>query len=329
MTRGERPIGLGIIGLGAMGSEMLAVAAGHPDFSVRLAADVSASSVTRARSAHPGIALTGSPAEVLESGEIEAVYIATPPRFHAEYAILALERGKAVFCEKPLSAQASDGEAMVEAARRTGGVNAVNFALADRHAALEVERALRAGEVGEVRGVEVRLLFPQWPREFQADAKWLDGREQGGFVREVFSHFAYLTDRLLGPLTPAFVEASFPSGEAGASEVSAQAIFHAGRVPVTLAGASRASVPETCEWLLFGTRRSYLLRDWGELHASFDGKAWTPVALNGERGSERTRLSAFARAVRGGRRDELPDFAAGLRVLRVVEAFHDGEAPRA
>lgn len=39
----------------------------------------------------------------------------------------------------------------------TGLVNALNFTLADRHAVLEVERALLAGDVGDVRGVDIRL----------------------------------------------------------------------------------------------------------------------------------------------------------------------------
>ncbi|PZS30305.1 MAG: hypothetical protein DLM58_13890 [Pseudonocardiales bacterium] len=42
--------------------------------------------------------------------------------------------------------------------------------------------------------------FPEWPRAFQADARWLADRAQGGFVREVLSHFIYLTDRLVGPV---------------------------------------------------------------------------------------------------------------------------------
>jgi 1,5-anhydro-D-fructose reductase (1,5-anhydro-D-mannitol-forming) len=82
----------------------------------------------------------------------------------------------------------------------------VNFALSDQQASQHVEKALADGLVGDVLGVEIRLHFPEWPRKFQAGAAWIDGREQGGFVREVFSHFAYLTDRLLGPLEPVHVE---------------------------------------------------------------------------------------------------------------------------
>ena len=65
-----------------------------------------------------------------------------------------VRQSKAVFCEKPLAISTSDGETMVEVAKQTKVANALNFALADRHAALEIERALKAGEVGDVCGVD-------------------------------------------------------------------------------------------------------------------------------------------------------------------------------
>lgn len=318
-------VNLGIIGLGAMGFEMLSVAAEHPDFTVLLCADIDSGSVRRAKDNYPQIQFTTSPSDVIDSQEIEAVYIATPPIFHSDYAIRAMKQGKAVFCEKPLAISISDGETMVDVAKQTNVANALNFALADRHAALEIERALKAGEVGDALGVEVRLLFPKWPRDFQAGAAWLAGRQQGGFIREVFSHFAYLTDRLLGSLTVNFAHLEFPAENTTESETFAYGLLNAGDVLISVIGQTGVTVPETYEWYLYGTRRSYCLRNWGELFVS-DGENWSNLALDGERGSERTRLTAFARAIRRERYDELPDFAVGLRALHTVEAFHRTKA---
>lgn len=53
-----------------------------------------------------------------------------------------------------------------------------------------------------------------------------------------------------------------------------------------------------------------------------DGGEWKPVPLTGPRGSEATRLSLFADAVRVGKPRYLADFATALRVQEVVEAFH-------
>jgi 1,5-anhydro-D-fructose reductase (1,5-anhydro-D-mannitol-forming) len=311
-------IRLGIIGLGAMGAELLEVATIHPDFTVVLGADIDQAAVEHSRTKYPNVTFSTVPDEVIDSDEIEAVYIATPPKFHADYSIRAMKRGKHVFCEKPLAISIAGGEAMLVATRETGVVNAVNFALADRHAFLEIERAFKAGEIGEVRRVDIRFLFPKWPRDFQVDAAWLNRREQGGFIREVFSHFVYITDRLLGPLNAKRIDIEFPTP---GSESRVDALLNAGGIPVTVFGQTAVAAPETYEWYILGNRRSYCLRNWGQLLVS-DGGEWSSVELNGERGTEYTRLTSFATAIRGGEQINLADFAAAFRVQKIVESFH-------
>lgn len=308
---------MGIIGLGAMGSAMLDAASDHPDVVVTAAADVSADLVARFRRSHPGLDF-GTDPETLIASDLDALYIATPPAFHADYALAALERGIAVMCEKPLAVDLADGLRMLTASRERGVACAVNFALSDRNAVLEIDRALAAGEVGEVVGVDVRLRFPVWPREFQAGATWVAGRDQGGFVREVFSHFAYLTDRLLGPLRVVSAGVDYPSEGA---ETSAYGILSAGGIPVHVSGFAGTAAEESYEWTLWGTRRSYRLSDWDQLFVT-EGGPWSRVKPPGERGSEATRLALFAQAVRGVKVANLADFAAAYRVQQVVEAFH-------
>jgi predicted dehydrogenase len=175
------PIRLGIIGLGVMGADMLGVARGHPEFEVVTAADPHAPALDRARAAHPGVSYLERPEDMLARDGLDAVYIASPPATHARYAVAAMSAGKAVFAEKPLAVDLAEGREMVAVAAATGAANAVNFVLSDRAAALAVGRALRAGEIGTVIGVEMRFAFPQWPRAFQESATWVAGRAQGGF----------------------------------------------------------------------------------------------------------------------------------------------------
>jgi predicted dehydrogenase len=56
-------------------------------------------------------------AQVVESAEIDAVYVALPNSLHAEWALRALQAGKAVLCEKPLCVSAGDTAAVLDAAR--------------------------------------------------------------------------------------------------------------------------------------------------------------------------------------------------------------------
>ncbi|MFB8277845.1 Gfo/Idh/MocA family protein [Nocardia colli] len=308
-------IQLGIIGLGAMGTEMLDVAYRHPDFEVVAAADPNPAAVERIRAQHPVIDLGRDPSSLAEDARLDALYIASPPDTHAGHAIPAMSAGKAVFSEKPLAVRLTDGTEMVRVAAETGVVNALNFTLSDRAAAVEVGRAVNDGEAGDIVGVDMRFTFPSWPRAFQRDARWVAGREQGGQLREVGSHYVFLTDRLLGPLTPVSTRIQYGA----AAETSAFGTFTAGETPITITGRV-AATPETYEWILHGTKRSYRITDWSRLHIS-DGGPWAEVPLSGPRGSEYTRLSAFAAALRG-HRSTLADFAAGLRVQHAVEHFH-------
>lgn len=61
-------------------------------------------------------------AEVVESAEIDAVYIALPNSLHAEWTTRALDAGKAVLCEKPLCVGASQTAAVLESAATAPGI---------------------------------------------------------------------------------------------------------------------------------------------------------------------------------------------------------------
>ncbi|WP_322903147.1 Gfo/Idh/MocA family oxidoreductase [Paenibacillus campi] len=58
--------------------------------------------------------------EMLDSGHVDAVYIASPNSLHAEQAILCMDHGKHVLCEKPLASNTAEVQAMIEAAQRNG-----------------------------------------------------------------------------------------------------------------------------------------------------------------------------------------------------------------
>jgi 1,5-anhydro-D-fructose reductase (1,5-anhydro-D-mannitol-forming) len=330
-----------------MGARVLQIATAHPEYEVVAAADLDAAAVSRYAEQYPSVRFTTTPAEVI-AADVDAVYIATPPATHAALTEAAFAAGHAVFCEKPLSISLADGQRMLTAATASAAAGAVNFALSDRRATVYLEdllhagRAARAGQaegagqaagagsaveamqagqgdglgVGVILAVEIRLAFPQWPRAFQAEAGWLGERAQGGFIREVFSHFAYLTDRLIGPLTP--VELHLEHRGPG-SEVAAFGLYRAGDVPVHVNGV--VAGPTTYEWIVRGSERSYLLRDWQHLFVA-EGKDWEPVPLPGDRGGEETRLSLFAEAVRGQHPANLADFATAYRVQQAVEAWH-------
>lgn len=60
--------------------------------------------------------------ELAKSNDIDAVYIASPNSLHAEQAILLMNHGKHVLCEKPMASNTKEVKAMIDAARRNGVV---------------------------------------------------------------------------------------------------------------------------------------------------------------------------------------------------------------
>jgi predicted dehydrogenase len=190
---------MAIIGLGIMGRRMLENALQHPAFEVCGVWDPSADSVAKTRQTLPAAPLAESAQAAMAGADV--VYLACPPGPRKAYALQAAAAGQGVFMEKPLgtdNAQSRDLLAQLSQARLPG---VVNFTQAASRGFEELHRAIDAGETGELLGIDIVVNYPAWPRAWQKDADWLRLRHEGGYTREVISHFLFLAGRFLGPLT--------------------------------------------------------------------------------------------------------------------------------
>src|SRR3546814_6592879 len=123
----------------------------------------------------------------------DCLYFASPPAFHLNYARDAFAQGRSVFCERPLAVDVAEADAFVAEAEKTGARAAVNFPFASMAGVAQLLRWMEDGVTGAVQKIEVEIAFAHWPRPWQMDAvAWLDARAQGGFAREVGSHFLFL-----------------------------------------------------------------------------------------------------------------------------------------
>lgn len=89
--------------------------------------------------------------QLLESGEVDAVYIALPNHLHADYAVRAAERGIHVLCEKPMAPTEAECERMIEAARENDVRLMIAYRLHLERINLEVSDLVRSGVIGEPR----------------------------------------------------------------------------------------------------------------------------------------------------------------------------------
>jgi predicted dehydrogenase len=127
--------------------------------------------------------------EELLDGELDGVVIATPSALHAEQAVAALERGLAVFCQKPLALDAAAARQVVDAARAGDRLLAVDFCYRFTEAARCVKRLADAGELGDVLAVD--LVFHN---AYGPDKPWFSEPELsgGGCVIDVGIHLVDL-----------------------------------------------------------------------------------------------------------------------------------------
>lgn len=96
---------------------------------------------------------------LLADPEVEAVYIATPHPFHAEWGIKTAEAGKHVLVEKPLGLTAFEADAMFEAARKAGVFMGEAYMYRLHPQTLKLVELIRAGTIGEVRLIKSSFGF--------------------------------------------------------------------------------------------------------------------------------------------------------------------------
>ncbi len=111
-------IRVGVIGYGYWGPNVVRNLHGLENVCVAVVCDKSPAALDRVRKTYPGIATTTDANDVLRSPEIDAVAVITPVWTHYELAKTALENGKHVFVEKPLTSSAAQAEELIEIAAR-------------------------------------------------------------------------------------------------------------------------------------------------------------------------------------------------------------------
>ena len=137
---------------------------------------------------------------------VNAVYIATPPDSHADYAQRVAAAGKPVYVEKPMARTYAECQAMLAACQQANVPLFVAYYRRRLPQFVYVKELLDAGAIGAVRAVTLNLF--QYPRPGDYDAHNLPWRIQpevsgGGYFFDLGSHGLDILDYLLGPITTA------------------------------------------------------------------------------------------------------------------------------
>lgn len=98
------------------------------------------------------------PDDLFDDREIDAIVLALPPQYHAEYAIRAVNAGKHVLVEKPVALSVPDAERAVKAAKEAGRLFMVGHVLRFHPAFEKLMALINAEELGEVRYIHSHRL---------------------------------------------------------------------------------------------------------------------------------------------------------------------------
>jgi len=136
-------------------------------------------------------------AAFLADARVELVYVATPTHLHAEHALAAIEAGKHVLVEKPMTLSVSDARELAVAAERAGVRLGVGFHLRCHPAHRELRELVAAGELGGV--VFAQALWGFYSADWPRDSWKMDPKRAGaGSLAGLGVHLLDLVPWLLG-----------------------------------------------------------------------------------------------------------------------------------
>ncbi|HET9094998.1 MAG TPA: Gfo/Idh/MocA family oxidoreductase [Solirubrobacteraceae bacterium] len=120
----------------------------------------------------------GSYEALLADDEVEIVYVSLPNGLHVEWTRRALEAGKHVLCEKPLSRSPAEAEQLFDLAERRGLRLSEAFMYRHHPQTVRLGELVRGGAVGELRLIRVTFSFTCDP----ADPRMRAGLDGGGLM---------------------------------------------------------------------------------------------------------------------------------------------------
>lgn len=120
--------------------------------------------------------------ELLDMKGVEAVFIGTPPQWHALQFIAACEKGLDIYCEKPLAYDIQEGLAMVKAAQKAGNIVQIGFQRRQSGAFMKAKELIETGTIGNVHQIDAQIHYVPVPQDVtvQAPPATLDWEEWCG-----------------------------------------------------------------------------------------------------------------------------------------------------
>ena len=350
----KAPVGIGIIGTGfarttqipgfrdCMGAKVVAIASRRRDRAEAVAKEF-------------GIEYVANDwQELIAHSDVDLVSIVTPPSTHMEIALAALDRRKAVLCEKPMALNAGEAARMVEKAKSAGVLALIDHELRFLNSRRVMRGMLQSGAIGSVRHCNYVFRSDYRGIADRAWDWWSDEKMGGGALGAIGSHvvdsFRWMLStevtKALGMLST-HIKHRPDKASGGMRPVTtddeAKLLFRFadGEHTQHATGAASISVVESGKYEnrmgIYGTKGALMVEETGELWRSPTGSGvWRPVEVEQDHmaqgmreGSWSRGFTAFAVAICEAMRGRSPvvkdaaTFEDGYRVQLVLDALRE------
>lgn len=141
---------VGVIGCGYWGPNLIRNFINLKDAEVKICSDINSGRLDHMKQLYPSLATTTDYKDIIKDESIDAVVIATPVSTHYQLAAEALEAGKHVFCEKPLTQSVEEGVKLVDLADEKGRTLMVGHTFVYTAAVNKVKDLINSGELGDI-----------------------------------------------------------------------------------------------------------------------------------------------------------------------------------
>lgn len=338
----DKTIGIGIIGAGfarttqipgfrdCMGARVVAIASRNQEHAQSVANEFDI----------PHVASNWL--EVIERDDVNLVSIVTPPKLHCEMVLAALERGKAVLCEKPMAMNADEALAMTDRAKEAGVLALLDHELRCLKSRRTMRAMLHSGAIGKVRHCnyvfrsDYRILADR-PWDWWSDAgmgggtlgaigshvidsfRWMLGAEVTEVCAMLSTHIKERSDKTSGKM------------RAVTSDDEAKLLFRFSDSDLTreTTGAALLSVVESGNHAncleVYGSTGALMVEETGELwHSPAGSGAWRPVQVHQDRMAPGMRPASWSRGFASLSCAIVEALRAGETAIENTATFDDG-----
>jgi predicted dehydrogenase len=126
--------------------------------------------------------------ETVAREDVDLVCITTPPKFHRDMTLMAIQNGKHVLCEKPMAMNAHEAREMTSAAKQASVLALIDHELRFQPGRLRAYEMIRDGAIGKIRHAKCHFQAPHRGDPSLPWNWWSDEEQGGGALGAIASH---------------------------------------------------------------------------------------------------------------------------------------------